>query len=197
MQSAALESDNFDISLYLEQVCKKHHSYYDDPERDKLEIDFMALEKELGRAQSIQERTCEQIVEFVDQNRERFIDINQQLEQIESKVKKSENILKLLGGRIEEYKSEYYLTESKIQKFINDYELRLIKAQVIALANAEAKFLTKFNIHFEHITNKEIRQLNLTQKYLISRFTFKLAFIQTLYDHHIIREYLPDSIEIR
>jgi hypothetical protein len=95
--------------------------------------------------------------------------------------------LKLLGGRIDEYKSEYYLTESKIQRFINDYELKLIKNQVIGLAKAEAKFLGKFNIQFEQITNKEIKELNLTQKYLISRFTFKLSFIKALYDHHIVK----------
>jgi len=34
-----------------------------------MEIDFLALDKEIKRVQGIQERTCEQIVEFVDQNR--------------------------------------------------------------------------------------------------------------------------------
>lgn len=31
---------------------------------------------------------------------------------------------------------------------------------------------------------------------MISRFTFKLNFIKALFDHHIVKEYLPDSIEI-
>lgn len=69
MQSPSLESDDFDVSLYLQQLCKKHDAYYDTEQKERLEIDFLALEKELNRAQGIQERTCEQIVEFVDQNR--------------------------------------------------------------------------------------------------------------------------------
>lgn len=62
MNPSSLESDDFDIAAYLEQVCKKRHAYYDEDEKDRLEIDFLALDKELARAQGIQERTCEQIV---------------------------------------------------------------------------------------------------------------------------------------
>ena len=134
--SEVLDSDDFDIVVFLEQACKKHHSSYDQDGTDKLQIDFIVLEKKLAEAQDVQQRTCEQVVEFVDLHRERFIEINQQLDKIESKVTKSEGILKLLGGRIEEYKAEYYLTESKIQRFINDYELRLIKTQVMSLARS-------------------------------------------------------------
>lgn len=72
----------------------------------------------------------------------------------------------------------------------------MIKNQVIGLARSEANFLLRFNVQFEHITNKEIKELDLIQKFLISRFTFKLNFIKALYDHHIVKEYLPDQLEI-
>ena len=108
----------------------------------------MALEKDLVKIQGVQERTCEQVVEFVDQHRERFIKINYKLDQIESKVRRSENILKLVGSRIDDYKSEYYNTESKIQKFINEYEMKLLKDQVLELAKSEAQFLANFNKQF-------------------------------------------------
>lgn len=35
-----LDSDNFDIALYLAEVCKKRHGYYED-DSDTLEIDFI------------------------------------------------------------------------------------------------------------------------------------------------------------
>lgn len=60
--------------------------------------------------QGIQERTCEQIVEFVDQHRERFVEINQQLDLIEDKVQRSEVILKMLGSQVDDYKAGCYLT---------------------------------------------------------------------------------------
>jgi hypothetical protein len=86
-------------------------------------------------------------------------------------------ILKLLSSQIDDYKSGCYLNESKIQRFITDYELRLMQDQILASARSEALFLMKFNSQFEGITNKEIGSLNLTQKYLISRFTFKLQYL--------------------
>ncbi len=43
MQSSELESDNFDIALYLKQICKKHHTFLDEGGRDKYEIDFLSL----------------------------------------------------------------------------------------------------------------------------------------------------------
>lgn len=43
MQSPSLESDDFDVSLYLQQFCKKHDTYYDTAEKERLEIDFLAL----------------------------------------------------------------------------------------------------------------------------------------------------------
>ena len=66
-----LEQDDFDIAMFLLQLCKKR-GYYEEG-GDQLEIDFLTLDKKLGEAQGIQERTCEQIVEFVDQHRERFL----------------------------------------------------------------------------------------------------------------------------
>lgn len=48
-----------------------------------------------------------------------------------------------------------------------------MQEQILNQAKAEALFLTKFNAQFENITNKEVGTLGLTQKYLISRFTYK------------------------
>ena len=62
-----LDSEDFLISRYLQLLCKKK-GYYDE-EGDGLEIDFIVLEKRLAEAQGIQQKTCEQIVEFVDQHR--------------------------------------------------------------------------------------------------------------------------------
>lgn len=86
----SLELDDFDPAVYLRPICK---------EGDHLEVDFLALDKELGIIQSIQERTCEQIVEFVDQHREKFIAINGQLGLIEDKVTRSEILLTQLGSK--------------------------------------------------------------------------------------------------
>ena len=36
-------------------------------------------------------------------------------------------------------------------------------------------------------------EVNLTQKYLIARFTYKLGFIKVLFDHHIVKEQMADS----
>ena len=64
------------------------------------------------------------------------------------------------------------------------------------LARSEGQFLCKFNSQFEVITSKGISELNLMQKYLIARFTFKLGFITALYQHHIVKEHLPESMEV-
>jgi len=39
-------------------------------------------------------------------------------------------------------------------------------------------------------------ELNLAQKYLIARFTYKLSSIIALYDHHIVKENMPEAVEI-
>jgi hypothetical protein len=54
----------------------------------------------------------------------------------------------MVGSRIDDYKSEYYNTESKIQKCINEYEMKLLKDQVLELAKSEAQFLSNFNKQF-------------------------------------------------
>jgi hypothetical protein len=192
--SGDLDSDDFHIAAYLQTLTKRHH--YRVEGEEELEIDFIALEKKLAEAQGVQQRTCEQIVEFVDQHRERFLAINENLGSIEEKVRRSENLLKVMASRIGDYKAEYYLTESKIQRFISDYELALIRDQLLGLARREAAFLLKFNAHFEGITNRGVSELHLTQKYLVARFTFKLSFLRALYEHHIVKEHLPHSLEI-
>ena len=40
--SEMLDSDNFEIALYLASSCKKHHGYYEDGS-ETLEIDFIEL----------------------------------------------------------------------------------------------------------------------------------------------------------
>ena len=64
------------------------------------------------------------------------------------------------------------------------------------LARSEGLFLFKFNNQFEIITSKGISELNLMQKYLIARFTYKLRFITALYEHHIVKEHLPESLDM-
>ena len=197
MSQQLIESEQFNLQRYLEGLCKRHH--FADPAHQapsRPEIDFLLVEKELGRLQGVQERTCEQIVEFVDQHRDRFIEINGQLGRIEGEVAQSEALLKLLGSRVDEYKATYYVSEAQIQRFISSYEMRLLREQVLGLARSEAQFLAKFNLHFEDIMNREIGRLSLTQKYLISRFTYKCRFFKALYSHQIIRDFVPDMLHV-
>ena len=148
MNPTQLEAENFDLQQYLKALCKKQHHYDDQAERETPEVDFLALQKDLQRLQGVQQRTCEQIVEFVDQHRERFIQINNQLDLIEDKVSSSENILKLLSSQIDEYKAGCFLKESKIQKYITDYQMKLMQQQMISLARAEDVFISKLNAQF-------------------------------------------------
>ena len=56
------------------------------------------------------------------------------------------------------------------------------------LIRTESIFLLKTNNQFEIITKSGIMELNLTQKYLINRFTYKLGFIKALFSHHMVQE---------
>ena len=68
--------------------------------------------------------------------------------------------------------------------------------QLLSTVRTEALFLMKFNSQFESITSKEIVSLNLIQKYLISRFTFKSQYLLSLYNHQIVQDYVPETLQI-
>ncbi len=63
-------------------------------------------------------------------------------------MKRSEAILKLLSSQIDEYKASCYLNESRIQKYITDYEMKLMEQQILESARSEGVFLLKFNSSF-------------------------------------------------
>jgi hypothetical protein len=108
-------------------------------------------------------------------------------------VQRSELILRLLAAQVDDYRAGTYLNESRVQRVISDYELRRMQEQLLATARSEAQFLLAFNAQFEAITGREITALTLTQRYLLSRFTFKLRYLRALFAHPLLAELAPDA----
>lgn len=203
MKNLGLSPQEFDPKEELMAFCKrvpplksKGEGKEDRKEESHLEIDFLSIEKEIQHLQLIQERTCEQIVEFVDVNRDSFVQISSHFDKIESKMQSTENTLRLVNHRIEEYKSNHFSTESRIQAFIDRYELNLVEEQVLSLAKEETALLAQFNLHFEKITGRDVFQLTLSQKHLISRFTYKSAHARALLSHEIVLGAVPDNLQV-
>jgi hypothetical protein len=39
--------------------------------------------------------------------------------------------------------------------------------------------------------------LSLSQRYLLSRFTYKLRYLKTLFEHPVLMEQVPDTLQIQ
>lgn len=103
----------------------------------------------------------------------------------------------MLASQVDDYKASCYLSESKIQRIVSDYELHRMHDQLLTAARSEAEFLLAFNSQFEAITNREVAALSLSQRYLLSRFTFKLQYLRALFDHQLLLEYVPDTQQLQ
>lgn len=74
--------------------------------------------------------------------------------------------------------------------------MKLMEQQILESARSEGVFLLKFNSSFQSITCRQIGSLNLTQKYLISRFTYKLEYLLSLFNHQIVKDFIPETFQI-
>ena len=77
--------------------------------------------------QEIQLRTCQQIVEFVDENREELVAISDKFNNVENVINQSNMVLSNLTTKINDYKTKYYQEEAKIQKYIAEHEESLLE----------------------------------------------------------------------
>ena len=134
IKSLNLPHQDFSLQKTLLYVCKKINPALD----SQPEIDFLLLEKEMEQLQEIQSRTCQQIVEFVDEHHEEFIGINKKFENIQNSVEGSETVLRNLIPKIDLYKSQNYTQESKIQEAVAAYEKRMLQKQLVAQSRQEA-----------------------------------------------------------
>jgi hypothetical protein len=124
------------------------------------------------------------------------VEINSQLGQIEDKVHRSEAVLRLLASQVDDHKASCYLTESKVQRVVTEYEVKRVQEQLVGAAVTEARFLLAFNSQFEAITSRDVGGLSLSHRYLLSRFTFKLRYLRALLAHQVLADLLPDTLNL-
>ena len=124
IRSISTPSAEFNLSETLLYICKKPTS---SAVHSSPEIDYLLLEKEVEQLQEIQLRTCQQIVEFVDENREELVAISDKFNSVENVITQSNMVLSNLTTKINDYKAKYYQEEAQIQKHIAEHEESLLE----------------------------------------------------------------------
>lgn len=130
-----IDSPNFNVDRFIVM----NFSLRDKDKYDRM-LDIAKVEKSLEYFHDVQKGTCEEIVDSIDKNLEKYIEISTQFEKMKDKLNKTSHKFEIFNNEISDYTERTKTSKEKVQDTVGSY------STLLNLESINSSFKTFINI---------------------------------------------------